>query len=97
MATRELPAPSATKSASDAEEVLRVWIVDRKDLAMTFPPGLYGEDVWKWGRLFAHAARYIAHAHAQETGQSEAEALAVIRLNIDDELASGDSAAGARR
>lgn len=97
MSVNELRKPRAVDAAQQADEVLRVWIVNRQELAATFPPGLYGEDVWKWGRLFANLARYIAHAHAAQTGASEAEILQVIRINIDEEIANGGSAAGARQ
>lgn len=95
MAAQELPRPSAVDAAGQADEVLRVWIVERQELAAIFPPDLYGEDVWKWGRLLANIARYVAHAHAARTGAAEADVLAAIRLNIDEEIASGGSAAPA--
>jgi hypothetical protein len=97
MTANDLPRPRAVETASEADEVLRVWIVERQEVAAIFPPNLYGEDVWKWGRLIANVARYIAHAHAQQNGLNEAEVLAAIRVNIDEEIASGGSAAGARR
>ncbi|MDX2232950.1 MAG: DUF5076 domain-containing protein [Hyphomonadaceae bacterium] len=95
MPSQPLPPPRAAETAAEADEVLRVWIVDRQEVAAIFPPGLYGEDVWKWGRLLANVARYIAHAHAHRHGVSEAEVLAAIRVNIDEEIANGGSAAPA--
>lgn len=90
---RELPKPAAVPQAqSGADQVLSVWIVDQKELAAVFPPQLYGEDVWKWGRLLALVARYVAHAHAQGGQISRDEALEAIRLNFDEALRSFTSA-----
>jgi hypothetical protein len=83
----ELPEPGAVRGAQErADEILRVWIVDRQELATTFPPMLYGDDIWKWGRLLANIARYAAEAHAKETGTSREEALAAIAVNFDEEV-----------
>jgi hypothetical protein len=92
MSVNDLPRPRATETAAEADEVLRVWIVDRQELAAIFPPNLYGEDVWKWGRLLAGVARYIAHAHAQRNGLSETEVVNALRVNIDEEIQRGGSA-----
>jgi hypothetical protein len=82
-----LAPPAGIDSAKDrADEILRLWIIDRAELAATFPADLYGEDVWKWGRLLANLARYVAHADARARGISEAEALEAIRLNFDEEV-----------
>jgi hypothetical protein len=88
MATpNELPTPKGIAAAAQsADEVLRVWIIDRRELATVFPPGLYGDDVWKWGRLLANLARYVADAHARETGVSRDEALHAIALNFSEEI-----------
>jgi hypothetical protein len=83
---RALPPPHGVSEAqTSADEVLRLWIIDRKDLAATFPPGLYGEDVWKWGRLLANVARYVAQAHGARTGEDVGDVLDAIRLNFDEE------------
>ena len=85
-ALNPLPPPQGVQSAeTSADEILRLWIIDRKDLAATFPPALYGEDVWKWGRLLANVARYAAQAHAARTGVAYEEALNAIRVNFDEE------------
>ena len=81
-----LPAPAATKTAHDANEILRVWIINKEELAAVFPPDLYGEDIWKWGKLLANIARYAANAHAGLRGIPEAEALEAVRMNFDEEL-----------
>lgn len=81
-----LPAPRAAQRAQDAAEILRVWIVNKEELATVFPPDLYGEDVWKWGRLLANIARYAANSHAQLRSIPEAEALEAIRMNFDEEV-----------
>jgi len=95
---RELPRPdSVPKAATSADQVLSVWIVDSSELAAVFPPALYGDDVWKWGRLLGVVARYMAHAHAKAQGGNEADALEAIRLNFDETLrdqASKGSPAG---
>ncbi len=86
---RELPKPAAVPQAqAGADQVLSVWIVDQKELAAVFPPQLYGDDVWKWGRLLALVARYVAHAHAQGGQISRDEAIEAIRLNFDEALRS---------
>lgn len=95
MAANALPRPRAVQAAAHAEEVLQVWIVDGQEIAAAFPVDLYGEDVWKWGRLLAGVARYVAHAHAARHGLPEGEVLAALRLNIDEEIAGRGSAAGA--
>lgn len=97
MASNELPPPRAAANAASADEILSVWILDRQEIAATFPPDLYGEDVWKWGRLLANVARYVAHAHAQRTGVTHAEAVEAIRLNFDEEVRSGGIPAGGPR
>jgi hypothetical protein len=97
MSVNDLPRPRATETAGEADEVLRVFIVDRQELAAIFPPNLYGEDVWKWGRLLAGVARYIAHAHARQNNLNPEEVLLALRVNIDEEISSGGSpAAGSR-
>lgn len=84
---RELPHPDAVPNAEiSADQILSVWIVDQRELAAVFPPGLYGDDVWKWGRLLGVVGRYLAHAHARAQGASEADALEAIRLNFDEAL-----------
>lgn len=92
-----LPPPRAAEGAALADEVLSVWIVDRQELAATFPPRLYGEDVWKWGRLLANVARYVAHAHAQSTGSAHDDVIDAIRLNFDEEIRRGGAPAGTPR
>lgn len=81
-----LPVPAAVAPATDATEILRVWIVNSEQLATVFPPNLYGEDIWKWGRLLANIARYVANSHAQLQDVSEADALEALRVNFDEEL-----------
>jgi len=81
-----LPAPRAAATALDAAEILRVWILNKEELATVFPPDLYGEDIWKWGRLLANIARYAANSHAQLRNVPEAEALEAIRMNFDEEV-----------
>ncbi|MBI1250070.1 MAG: DUF5076 domain-containing protein [Alphaproteobacteria bacterium] len=89
-AIRALPPPDAVKAAeASAEEVLRLWIIDRRELAATFPPDLYGADVWKWGRLLANVARYAAQAHAARTGEAYDETLEAIRFHFDAEARRG--------
>ncbi len=84
---RELPKPAAVPQAqASADQVLSVWIVDQKELAAVFPPGLYGDDVWKWGRLLALVARYVAHAHARGGMSDQNDALEAIRLNFDEAM-----------
>ncbi|MBU6408520.1 MAG: DUF5076 domain-containing protein [Alphaproteobacteria bacterium] len=90
---RELPKPAAVPQAkAGADQVLSVWIVDQTELAAVFPPQLYGEDVWKWGRLLALVARYVAHAHAQGGQSNRDDAIEAIRLNFDEALRSFMSA-----
>lgn len=85
--TRPLNPPAAVQTARErADEILRLWIVDRAELSATFPAGLYGEDVWKWGRVLANLARYIARAEAQASGTAEAEILEALRVNFDEEV-----------
>jgi Domain of unknown function (DUF5076) len=84
---RELPHPaSVPKAQASADQVLSVWIVDQKELAAVFPPGLYGEDVWKWGRLLALVARYVAHAHGRGGSADPNDVLEAIRLNFDEAM-----------
>jgi Domain of unknown function (DUF5076) len=84
---RELPIPKAAALAEQgAEEILSVWIVNRQELASVFPPDLYGEDVWKWGRLLANVGRYVADAYAKQTGAPQTEVLEAIRINFDEAL-----------
>ena len=84
---RELPKPaSVPKAQASADQVLSVWIVDQKELAAVFPPGLYGDDVWKWGRMLALVARYVAHAHARSGESDQADVLEAIRLNFDEAM-----------
>jgi hypothetical protein len=86
---RELPKPaSVPKAQASADQVLSVWIVDQKELAAVFPPGLYGEDVYKWGRMLALVARYVAHAHARAGASDHNDALEAIRLNFDEAMRS---------
>jgi hypothetical protein len=95
---RELKPPGAVGGArAQADEILRLWIVDRAELAATFPADLYGDDVWKWGRVLANLARYIAKADADRRGVSEAEVLEALRLNFDEEVKAGGAAQGAVR
>lgn len=89
MPTHELPRPRAIDTAIDSNEILSVWIVNKEELATVFPPNLYGEDVWKWGRLLANIARYAANAHADMHGIPEAEALEAIRTNFDEDMRNG--------
>ena len=84
---RELPIPKAAALAElGAEEILSVWIVNRQELASVFPPGLYGEDVWKWGHVLANVGRYLADAYAKQTGTPQSDALEAIRVNFDEAL-----------
>jgi hypothetical protein len=84
---RPLNPPTGVGDARErADEILRLWIVDRAELAATFPTGLYGGDVWKWGRVLANLARYIARAEAQAGVATEAEILDVLRVNFDEEV-----------
>jgi hypothetical protein len=84
---RALPQPaSVPKAQASADQVLSVWIVDQKELAAVFPPGLYGDDVWKWGRLLALVARYVAHAQARAGDSDQADVLEAIRLNFDEAM-----------
>lgn len=93
-----LAAPAGVETAKErADEILRLWIVDRSELAATFPADLYGDDVWKWGRLLANLARYVAHADARTRGISEAEALEAIRLNFDEEIKAPGQISGGLR
>lgn len=94
-AIHPLAAPAAVTSAQErADEILRLWIVDRKELAVTFPADLYGEDIWKWGRVLANIARYLAHAEAQRRGVPFDEALEAVRLNFDQEIRSSGQIIG---
>ena len=90
----ELRKPRATDTAGSADEILRVWIINKEELAAVFPPDLYGEDIWKWGRLLANIARYAANAHAGLRGIPEAEALEAIRMNFDEEVRNGSPPGG---
>lgn len=92
--TQPLAAPRATETAQESIEILRLWIVNRQELAATFPVELYGDDVWKWGRLLANLARYVANADAQQRGVSQADSLEAIRLNFDQEVRAGGDVLG---
>lgn len=94
MTVNRIQPPRAAAAAEQADEILSVWIVDRRELAATFPPAIYGEDVWKWGSLLASVGRYVAHAHAVRTGGTYADAVEAIRLNFDEEIRSGGVPAG---
>jgi hypothetical protein len=95
---RQLAPPAGVaQSREQADEILRLWIIDRAELAATFPADLYGEDVWKWGRVLANLARYVARADAQTRGISETEALEAIRVNFDEEVRAPGKVQGAIR
>jgi hypothetical protein len=78
-----------------ADEILRLWIVDRAELAATFPADLYGDEPWKWGRVLAHLARYIAKADASRRGLAEAEVLQAVLTSFEAEVRAASTAQGA--
>jgi hypothetical protein len=95
---REMELPGAVGQAREqADEVLRMWIVDRAELAATFPADLYGDEVWKWGRVLAHLARYIAKADAARRGVNEADSLEAVRASFETEIAASGAAHGGVR
>jgi len=69
---RELMVPTDAKSAVQAVELLRGWIIDGQPQYVLFPD-VWNDDVASWGRFLADTANHIADAIARDTGRDRQE------------------------
>jgi Domain of unknown function (DUF5076) len=88
--------PPSTRSAKQAEELVRAWIVDG-DLECSLNVGVFGEDeTITWGILRSDIARHVANALEQVQGKSREQVLREIAASFNYEMktptadASGD-------
>ncbi len=82
---RELPIPPDARTAKQAIEVARGWIVDNKLQCSLFP------SVWKetpevWGILLADFMSHVAQALAKETDLTEEQLRNIISKRLIDEI-----------
>jgi hypothetical protein len=82
---RELPVPTAVKSAGRAIELARVWAADGA-MHVTLEVGLW-KDPGAWGVALVDLARHVARAYEQAGSLSSESALARIRDAFDAEWA----------
>ena len=62
----ELPLPAEIADATEANEVLRAWILDSRLTCVLHPQAF--EDPVIWGMLLADIARHVGHAYEQLQG-----------------------------
>jgi hypothetical protein len=83
---RELMIPDA-KTAKQAVEVLRGWIIDGHPQYSLFPT-VWKNDLDSWGRFLADTARHISNAIAEDTSRNPEEILQAIKLAFIREMDS---------
>lgn len=69
---RELKLPPDAKTAKQAVELLRGWIIDGHPQYALFPT-VWKDDLDSWGRFLADTARHISNAVAEDTGRNSDE------------------------
>ena len=82
---RELPIPPDAKTAEQAIELARGWIVDNKLQCSLFPT-LWAENPETWGILLADFAAHIADAIAADSDMSREQVHRIIAKRLIDEL-----------
>lgn len=82
---RELPIPPDAKTAGEAIEVARGWIVDEKLQCSLFPT-IWAETPEVWGILLADLASHVSNAIASESGMSRDQVYRIISKRLVDEL-----------
>ena len=80
----QLLIPPDAEGDGKASEVLRAWIA-KGDLHCTLRPTIW-PDAGNWGILLADAARHIAAAFQEHSGQSPIDSLSRIRALFNAEL-----------
>ena len=83
---RELPIPPDAKTAEQAIELARGWIVDNKLQCSLFPT-IWAETPETWGILLADFAAHIADAIAADSDMSREQVHRIIAKRLVDELA----------
>ena len=82
---RELPIPPDAKTAEQAVELARGWIVDNKLQCSLFPT-IWAENPETWGILLADFAAHIADAIAADSDMSREQVHRIIAKRLIDEL-----------
>ncbi len=82
---RELPIPPDARTAEQAVEIARGWIVDGM-LQCSLFPSIWAETPEVWGILLADFLSHIAHALAQETDMTSEQLRRIISKKLIDEL-----------
>jgi Domain of unknown function (DUF5076) len=82
---RELMLPPDTKTAEQAVELLRGWIIDGQP-QYALLPSVWNNDLESWGRFLADTARHISNAIAEDTNRNAVEILEGIMLAISREI-----------
>jgi hypothetical protein len=80
---KQLAVPSEIAGASDAREILRVWVAGGQQ-HVTLATGIWSDPA-AWGLLLVDLAKHVARAYEQSDGRSAAEALARLREGFDAE------------
>ena len=82
---RELPIPPDAKTANQAIELARGWIVDNK-LQCSLLPTIWAENPGMWGILLADFAAHIADAIASDSDLSREQVHRMIAKRLVAEL-----------
>ena len=84
-AMRELPIPPDASGASQATEVARAWIIDKK-LQCSLLPTIWAETPETWGILLADFAAHIADAISVKSDMTRDEIHRIIAKKLREEL-----------
>jgi predicted DNA-binding protein len=86
---RELMVPPDAKTAGQAVELLRGWIIDGHPHYVLFPT-LWKDDLGSWGRFLADTAQHLADALSKDTGRDRQQILREILESFLRELTEED-------
>lgn len=88
---KELPIPPDARTARQADEILRGWIVDNR-LQLSLLPSFWADDPKTWGTLLADAMHHVCDALATETkcDRSEIADLIIRAFRAEIEYPTGN-------
>ncbi len=77
--------PPDARTANQAVELLRGWIIDGHPQYSLFPT-IWKNDLDSWGRFLADTAQHISNAIADDTSQDPEEILRAIKFAFIQEM-----------